>query len=134
MENRRATLKILLLRKILKFKSRVARKMAKMCHKIQTSDLQYENASWHHSAIAQDTIQALRWDLLPHPPYLPDLASSDYRLFRSMAYDLTGLHLTNFKEVQNWSNERFRSKDTSFYCCGIHILAESCQILKIYFY
>jgi hypothetical protein len=30
-------------------------------------------------------IQELDWEILPHPPYTPDLASSDYYLFRSVS-------------------------------------------------
>lgn len=89
--------------------------------------LQHDNAPCHRTSIVQDTIKTLKWDLLPHPPYSPDLAPSDYHLFRSMAHGLAGLHLANFEEVQNWLDEWFRSKDASFYRRGIHVLPERWQ-------
>ncbi|EFN89975.1 Histone-lysine N-methyltransferase SETMAR, partial [Harpegnathos saltator] len=61
---------------------------------------------------------------LKYPPYSPDLASSDYHLFRSIAHGLAGQHLANFEEVQNWLDEWFRSKDSSFYRRDIHVLPE----------
>ncbi|EFN81837.1 Histone-lysine N-methyltransferase SETMAR, partial [Harpegnathos saltator] len=30
------------------------------------------------------------WEVLLHPPYSPDIAPSDYYLFRTMQSDLTG--------------------------------------------
>ncbi|EFN86434.1 Histone-lysine N-methyltransferase SETMAR, partial [Harpegnathos saltator] len=86
-----------------------------------------DNAPCHRTSIVQDTIKTLKWDLLPHPPYSPDLAPSNYHLFQSMAYGLAGQHLTNFEKVQNWLNEWFRSKGASFYCRGIHVLPERWQ-------
>ena len=32
----------------------------------------------------------LGWEVMPHPPYSPDLAPSDYNLFRSLQYHLNG--------------------------------------------
>ncbi|EFN84565.1 hypothetical protein EAI_17548, partial [Harpegnathos saltator] len=40
------------------------------------------------------------WDLLPYPPYSPDLAPCDYHLFWSMEHGLAGQHLANSEEVQ----------------------------------
>lgn len=49
-----------------------------------------------------DTIKMRKWDLLPHPPYSPDIVPSDFHLLRLMAHGLAALHLINFEEVQNW--------------------------------
>ena len=39
-------------------------------------------------------------EFLPHPPYSPDMAPSDYYLFRSMAHFLTGRQFKDFEDVK----------------------------------
>lgn len=43
--------------------------------------LQQDNARPHVSLATRQKLMELDWDLLPHPPYSPDLAPSDYHLF-----------------------------------------------------
>ena len=33
---------------------------------------------------AHQQLGSLRWEALPHPPYWPDIAPSDYHLFRAL--------------------------------------------------
>jgi len=40
----------------------------------------------------------LKWEVLPHPPYSPDVAPSDYHLFRSMAHGLADQHFRSYEE------------------------------------
>ena len=103
------------------FEPCIARKTARMRDtRHERVILQHDNAPCHRTSIIQDTIKTLKLDLLPHPLYSPDLAPSDYHLFRSMAHGLAGLHLANFEEVQNELDEWFQFKDASFYRRGIH--------------
>ena len=37
----------------------------------------------YYARITQEKFLYLGWSVLPHPPYSPDLASSDFHLFRS---------------------------------------------------
>jgi hypothetical protein len=46
--------------------------------------LQHDNARPHIENMTKADIQELDWEILPHPPYSPDLAPSDYHLFRSL--------------------------------------------------
>ena len=46
----------------------------------------HDNARPHIAKPVKDTLEVLGWDVLPHPPYSPDVAPSDYHLFRSMAH------------------------------------------------
>jgi len=46
--------------------------------------LQHDNARPHVAKTVQETLQVLNWEILPHPPYSPDIAPSDYHLFRSI--------------------------------------------------
>jgi histone-lysine N-methyltransferase SETMAR len=43
--------------------------------------LHHDNARLHSARPTQERIQGLQWELLEHPPYSPELASSDIHLF-----------------------------------------------------
>ena len=45
---------------------------------------QHDNARPHVAKRVKETLEALDWDMLSHPPYSLDIAPSDYHLFRSM--------------------------------------------------
>jgi len=46
-----------------------------------------------------DTIQKLKWNVLPHPQYSLDLTSSDYHLFGLLKEHLGGKRFSNNEEV-----------------------------------
>jgi hypothetical protein len=61
--------------------------------------LHYDNARPHTSLHAREAITKLQWTVLPHPPYSPDLAPSDYHLSpRKEVWRRRGSHLWS-KEV-----------------------------------
>ena len=49
---------------------------------------QHDNAKPHVAEIVKEKIAIFGWEPLPHPPYSPDLAPSDYHLFRSLSNHL----------------------------------------------
>jgi transposase len=63
--------------------------------------LQNDNARPHAANMTKAAIQELDWEILPHPPYSPDLAPSDYRLFRSLSHNLRGVSFNNNVDRQN---------------------------------
>ena len=66
--------------------------------------LQQDNAKPHTAKKTIDKI--IKWEsfeLLPHPAYCPDLAPSDYHLFRSMAHFLRGRSFNDLDEVERWA-------------------------------
>ena len=86
--------------------------------------LQQDNAKPHTSVGTQEKINELELELLPHPAYSPDLAPSDYYLFRSMAHFLRGRCFENESDVEAGCREFFASKATGWYQRGISLLAE----------
>ena len=58
-----------------------------------------DNAHPYVAACTMDTIQKLKWNILPHPPYSLDLAPSDYHLFSPLKEHLGGKRFRNNEEV-----------------------------------
>ena len=50
--------------------------------------LLHDNARPHVAVPVKTYLETLKWEVLPHSPYSPDIAPSDY-LFRSMTYGLS---------------------------------------------
>ncbi|XP_017795708.1 PREDICTED: histone-lysine N-methyltransferase SETMAR-like [Habropoda laboriosa] len=86
-----------------------------------------DNARPHTSLVTRQKLLQLEWDVLQHPPYSPDLAPSDYYLFRSLQNFLDGKTFTSNEDVKNHLNQFFASKDQNFYERGIMLLPERWQ-------
>ena len=64
---------------------------------------------------------------MSHPPYTPDLAPSDYNLFRSLQNHLNGKTFDSNVAVKNKLIPFFASKNQTFYKSGIMKLTERSQ-------
>ena len=67
-------------------------------------------------------LNELSFELLPHPPFSPDLAPSDYWLFADLKKMLQGKRFGSNEEVIAKTEVYFESKDESFYKKGIEKL------------
>lgn len=73
--------------------------------------LLHDNARPHVAAPVKKYLETLDWEVLHHPPYSPDIAPSDYYLFRSMAHALTAQRFTSYEDTKNWVDSWIASKD-----------------------
>ena len=60
-----------------------------------------DNTRPHVSVNTLQKLKGFGWDILNHPPYSPDMAPSDYYLFKSMEHSLHGKNFTNLNDIQN---------------------------------
>ena len=95
--------------------------------------LQQDNARVHTCKIAMDAVERNGYDLIPHPAYSPDLASSDYFLFPNLKKDIRGRHFRSNEEVVATVEEWVRDKDPGFFSSGLMTLEHrwsKCIILE----
>lgn len=89
--------------------------------------LLHDNAPAHKAKPVKETLGDLKWEILSHAAYSPDLAPSDYYLFSSMGHGLSEQRFTSYEDVRKWLDDWFASKDEKFYWRGIHALPERWQ-------
>ena len=65
--------------------------------------------------------------MIPHPPYSPDLAPSDYHLFRPLQNHLNGKTFDSNEAVKNELIQFLAAKNQTFYESGIMKLTERWQ-------
>ena len=68
-------------------------------------------------------LERLDWEMLPRPPYSPDIAPSDYYLFRLMSHALAEERYV-FEDIKKWVDSWTASKDEEFFHNGICKLPE----------
>ena len=62
--------------------------------------------------------------MLPHPPYSPDIAPSDYYLIRLMSHVLAEKRCQSFENIKKWVDSWIAAKNEDFFCNGIRKLPE----------
>jgi len=80
----------------------------------------------HVAKVVKTYLETLKWEVLPHPPYSPDVAPSNCHLFRSMAHGLADEHFRSYEDglIKNWIDSWIASKDDQFFRRGIRTLPE----------
>ncbi|GFT36001.1 mariner Mos1 transposase [Trichonephila clavipes] len=82
------------------------------------------NARPQVAAAVKNYLETLIWEVLPHPPYSPDIAPSNYPLLRSMAHGLSQQHFTSYEDTKNFVDSWIAAKEEAFFLHGIRMLPE----------
>lgn len=92
-----------------------------------------DNARVHTSAVSMAKIMELKFELLPHPPYSPDLAPSDFFLFPNLKKWLGGQRFYSNDEVISQTEAYFADLPSSYFLDGLKKLEyrlDKCVKLK----
>jgi len=89
--------------------------------------LLHDGAKPHAAEMNQKKLHELGYEILPHPAYSPDLAPTDYHLFKHLDNFLQGKIFENRDALENCVSEFFYSRTPEFYIMGIETLPERWQ-------
>jgi histone-lysine N-methyltransferase SETMAR len=89
--------------------------------------LHHDNAPAHTSFLVSSTIHNLKYELLRHPPYSPDLAPSDYFLFPVLKDYLAGRHYNDRSSLGSSIYQCLNSMSEDDYTAAIRKLPERWQ-------
>jgi histone-lysine N-methyltransferase SETMAR len=81
-----------------------------------------DNARPHTAILTSQKLQQLGLHVLPHPPYSPDLAPSDYYLFSPLKSTLRDQNFNSAVAVQQKIQEWLDTKEPAFFANGINKL------------
>ena len=91
----------------------------------------YDNARPHVAKQMKEILKALGWDVLPYPPYSPDIAPSYYYLFRSMQHDLFEQYISYFEDIKKLLDDWIASKELEFFYRWIYLLSEKWEKIVV---
>ena len=86
--------------------------------------LQHDNARPHVAKPVKIYLETLKGQVLPRASYSPDIAPSDYYLFRSMAHGLADQQFCSYEDIEKWLNSWIVTKNEHFYRNGFRALPE----------
>ena len=89
--------------------------------------LLHDNARPHVASATRRQLQELGWITVPHPPYSPDLAPSDYHLFRALKNFLRGQSFPDFNSLKSALETFFEQQPLDFWRRGIQSLPDRWQ-------
>ena len=99
----------------------------KIIEKRENSDnvlLLHDNAKPHTAKENKKLIKKMKWEIIDHPPYSPDLSPSDYFLFSPLKNYLRGIRYPNSEELEFAIRNWFENQSLDFFKKGIYKLPE----------
>ena len=91
--------------------------------------LLHDNAKPHTSKKTRQKIKDLGYEVLSHPAFSPDIAPSDYHLFRSLQMYLRGKTFKDIDAIKSGLSSFFASKSSDFFKDGIEKLMTRWQMV-----
>ena len=86
-----------------------------------------DNTRPHVSLVTRQKLLQFCWEVLLHLSYSPDIAPSDFHLFRSSQNSLNGKNFNSLEDYKRHLEKLFAQKDKKFREDGIMKLPEKWQ-------
>ena len=84
--------------------------------------LLHDNASPHISRITQQKLNELGYEVLPHPPYSPDISPTDYHFFKHLDLFLREKLFSDKRMIETAFQQFIESRNRQFFRNGTHSL------------
>ena len=84
--------------------------------------LLHDNAPAHKAKSTRQKLLELGWEVLPDPPYSPDLAPTDYHLFAALDRSMAGKEFADEDDLKPHLMNFFEALRPDFYTRGIRSL------------
>ena len=78
-----------------------------------------DTARPHVSLMTRQKLLELGWEVVIHPPYSPDIAPSDFHLFRSLQNSLNGKNFNSLEDCKSTWNSSLLKQIKSFGKMGL---------------
>lgn len=82
----------------------------------------HDGARPHTAKVTQQKLKDFQWEIMPQPPYSPDIAPSDFYLFRSLQHFLRGKKFDGMHDIETALTQFFNEKPSPWYGNGIESL------------
>lgn len=89
--------------------------------------LLHDNARPHSAQLTVQKLNRLGYEILPHPPYSPDISPTDYHFFKHLDSFLKNKSFSNQAVVESAINEFIASRTMDFFKTGINDLVTRWQ-------
>ena len=110
---------------LIRLKRAIPEKRPEYAIRHETIIFHHDNAQPHVAIPVKNYLENSGWEVLSHPPYSPEVAPSDYHLFRSMQNALTGMRFRSEQGIKNWLYSFLAAKPAQFFWDGIHEFPET---------
>ncbi|GBM10033.1 Histone-lysine N-methyltransferase SETMAR [Araneus ventricosus] len=92
------------------------RAIQKKCRGLLSSGvvLLHDNARPQTAVRTGEVLRKFKWDVFQHPPYSPELATSDFHLFTAMKKWLGGQHFADDEKLKNAVTHWLKSQAAAF--------------------
>ena len=92
--------------------------------------LLHDSARPHTAAHTAETLRKLKFEVMAHPPYSPDLSPSDYHLFGPLKEALRGCWFTSDQEVKEPVHAWLAAQPKTFWRASGSLCNDGSSVLK----